>query len=155
MMNLAKVTSAGLMVFGVIAFTGCAGTTSTTSRPTESGTSSFANQLPDGVPLIDEAQLAAEPRTTSDGAVTGWSAVALLPPSVTQASATNAVATALRQSGWTVATRSVQGTQLVTARRSAGVNSAWLNVTVTAQVPSGGHALSYRYVSGPQPVVPS
>jgi len=148
------VGAAVLSSIAAMTLVGCAGSgPQSQDSPGPSG-SPTALSLPDGIPLPANGQLAAPVRTTASvGSVSGWSAVALTSAQTDPAAITTSLAADLQSAGWAVSKSGTAERGLALIAHSPATNPVrWLNISVTAPIPSGGPAVTYRYAQRSAPV---
>lgn len=149
------IAAASMLTCGavLVATTGCSVAQQPKDGVSVSAPNVTATALPDGVPLVAGAELAADPKQNSSGQVSGWSAVALAPAEKSTKAVASELAGLLTSAGWSVTSKNSGGSVIIDARRSSGTQTQWLAATVTAPVPQGGPAISYRFATGPATVV--
>lgn len=149
------IATASVLTCGVVlvAATGCSIAQQPKNDVSISAPNATATALPDGVPIVAGAELAADPKQNSSGQVSGWSAVALAPAEKPTKSVATELAGMLTNAGWRVTSRNSGDSVIIDAQRISGTQNQWLAITVTAPVPQGGPAISYRFATGPAAAV--
>lgn len=148
----AAFTLLGAAVFAITA--GCGSDPGAQPGPSSSATA-IPTSLPDGIPLPAGATLAAPVDPVAESAAaTGWTAVALAPAAMTATTAFTQLQDALGAAGWsTTKIVSDRGSTTISVRSPRVSPVRFLNATVTAPLPGGGFAITYRFVQLPEPVI--
>ncbi len=120
--------------------------------PTTSETGVLAPTLPDGIPLPAGGSIVSGPNTSKRSDARGWSAVVLAAPDADVSAVTTSVSQQLQAQGWTDQVSPTEGAGAsISATRTDGTTSSWLDVNVTPPLPGGGSAVTYRFATGDAP----
>lgn len=82
----------------------------------------------------------------------GWTAVATTGPEATGPALEVTMRDQLRNAGWQVGQKKSEGSAVTLRATRTGVESEWLNISITEPLPGAGPALTFRYAAGPDPV---
>jgi len=105
--------------------------------------------LPDGIPLPVGASIASGPDSSKQAGARGWSAVVLAAPDADVSAITASISQQLQELGWTdQAVPTPDAGTSISATRSDGDTSSWLDVNITPPLPGGGSAVTYRFATG-------
>lgn len=138
-----------LVLGGVVA---CGSNEAVSEAPTASTTVPQVPALPDGVPLPTGGSVVSGPDTSKQSDARGWSAVVLAAPDADVSAVTASVRDQLQAQGWTAQVSAVEETGTsISATRTDGTTSSWLDVNVTPPLPGGGSAVTYRFATGDAP----
>ncbi len=117
-----------------------------------SASTTTAPELPDGIPLPVGGSVIDGPNTSKESQATGWSAVALASPTADVASVSAELTQELQAAGWVdEVSPTADAGMSISATRTVGDTTSWLNVNVTPPLPEGGSAVTYRFATGQTP----
>ncbi|NQU36450.1 MAG: hypothetical protein HQ526_02500 [Actinobacteria bacterium] len=141
----------GVLVLGGVVACGAEDANQVAPGATEA-TATQAPALPDGIPLPAGGSVVSGPESSKQADVRGWSAVALAAPDVDVSTISASLTRELEDQGWTeqVSPTEDDGTT-ISATRTDGTTSYWLDVNVTPPIPGGGSAVTYRFATGDAP----
>jgi hypothetical protein len=138
-----------LILGGVVA---CSSEEAVSQAPTASAPETQSATLPDAIPLPVGGSIISGPDSSKQADARGWSAVVLAAPDADVSAVTTTLREQLQEQGWTEQASPTKGAGMsISATRTDGTTSSWLDVNVTPPLPGGGSAVTYRFATGDAP----